>query len=241
MAYELLPTQDEESLFFRLDAEAAERCGAIGYMRADFGKTGREFWTTWFDFDARLNTHRFKTEFQEVVDSLRNDGERPPFAGRGNLAAFCSATPGKELNTRGSGYMIRTQDYSYYIRCKPSAGDYDIYYFAFDNRYLLPELAGQHTLPDICYSTEPSTGGVILIKKGERGYYRCEYSTDDPEYNRVLATDRNIKLGVTRAQEEAMLAGSVFGWSVPAAKPWNYDTDGNPRRLTPKKKDEPER
>jgi hypothetical protein len=241
MAYELRPSQDGESLFFRLDAEAAGRCGAIGYMRADFGKTGREFWTTWFDLDARLNTHRFKTEFQEVVNSLRGDGERPPLASRKNLAAYCSATPGKELNGRGAGYMIRTQDYSYYIRCKPAAADYDIFAFAYDNRYLLPELAGRRTLPDICYSTEPGTGGVILIKKGERGYYRSEYSTDDPEYNRVLATDRNIKLGVTRAQEKAMLAGSTFGWSVPAARPQEYDLDGNPRRLTPKKKDSPER
>jgi hypothetical protein len=46
---------------------------------------------------------------------------------------------------------------------------------------------------------------------------------------------------VTRAQEEAMLCGSLFGWDTPAAKPWNYDMDGNPRQLSPRKKDEPER
>jgi hypothetical protein len=45
----------------------------------------------------------------------------------------------------------------------------------------------------------------------------------------------------TKAQEAAMLAGALSGWKSPAAKPWNYEPDGTPRRLPPKKKDEPER
>jgi hypothetical protein len=102
----------------------------------------------------------------------------------------------------------------------------------------LPELAGQHDLPDVCYSVEPSTGGLILIKANEQGYYPSEYSTDDPKYNRSFATERNAKLGVTRAQEEAMLAGSVFGFDVPAAKPWRYEPNGTPRKPAPKGRDD---
>lgn len=234
--YKLLPTHDDKSLFFCLDGDAVERYGAIGYLRADFGKSGREFHSTWFDEQSHLLTYAFKKEFDNVVNSLRDNGQEPPFASRENLAAFCAVTPCKELDARGGGYSIRTQDYSYYFRCLPRPGDYDIYCFAYDNRWLLPELAGKHELPDFCYSTVPSTDEVIIIKRNEHGYYQCEYSTDDPEYNRELAKDRNIKLGVTRAQEEAMLAGSMFGWDTPSAKPWHYDRNGKPR-IKPKNKD----
>jgi hypothetical protein len=46
-------------------------------------------------------------------------------------------------------------------------------------------------------------------------------------------------MGVTRAQEEAMLAGSLFGWHTKAADPRSYDENGQPQR--PKRRDEPER
>lgn len=234
--YKLQPSQHDNLLFFRLDGEAAERHGSIGYLRADFSRSGREFHCAWFESQSHLKTPAFKQEFDDVINSLRDDGEKPPFASRANLAAFCSATPGKELTTRGGGYAVQTLDFSYYFRCLPRPGDYDIYCFTFDNRLLLPELAGKHELPDFCYSTAPATDGIIVIKRGERGYYPCEYSTNDQEYNREFAKERNIKLGVSRAQEEAMLAGSLFGWDAPAAKPWNYDQDGNPRPSQPKNK-----
>jgi len=32
--------------------------------------------------------------------------------------------------------------------------------------------------------------------------------------NREFANDRNIKMGVTKAQEQAMLGGSMFGWDI---------------------------
>ncbi|SBW00761.1 conserved hypothetical protein [uncultured Eubacteriales bacterium] len=235
MPYELLPSKEDGLLFFRLDGEAAERYGSIGYLRADFGRDGRGFWATWFDQQPHLKTPAFKDEFDEIINSLRDGGQKPPFASRDNLAAFCAATPGKELTTRGSGYMIQTLDFSYYIRCLPRPGDYDIYAFAFDNRYLLPELAGKHDLPDVCYSVLPSTGELISISRYEKGYSRCDGSKPNPEENRFFADTSNKIFGITRAQEEAMLAGSMFGWDVPAAKPWKYDKDGKPLPPSQKK------
>ena len=87
-------------------------------------------------------------------------------------------------------------------------------------------------LPEVCYSILPSTGDVIIIKHGESGYYRCEYSTEDKAFNREFANDRNANLGVSKAQIEAMLAGSMYGWDVPAADPKSYDVNGTPLRNT---------
>lgn len=45
-----------------------------------------------------------------------------------------------------------------------------------------------------------------------------------------MVDEYNGKLGVTKAQEEAMKAGSMFGWNVPGADPKNYDMDGKPMK-----------
>jgi hypothetical protein len=57
----------------------------------------------------------------------------------------------------------------------------------------------------------------------------------------MFADTANQVNGITRAQEEAMLAGSMFGWDTPAAKPWNYDQNGKPRPPHPPKNKDHER
>ena len=82
------------------------------------------------------------------------------------------------------------------------------------------------SLPDTCHSVLPSSGELIVIKRGESGYFRSEFSADDEQQNRIFADDRNAKQGVSKAQEAAMLAGSMFGWHTPAANPKNYNDRG---------------
>ena len=57
----------------------------------------------------------------------------------------------------------------------------------------------------------------------------------DGKSNREVADIANAAVGITKAQEAAMLAGSMFGWQTPAADPKNYDEHGQPIR--PKQKD----
>ena len=77
---------------------------------------------------------------------------------------------------------------------------------------------------------------MILLTRGEKGYAPChDFSLTDTQQNRNFANEHNAKNGVTRAQEAAMLAGSMFGWQTPAANPKNYDEQGQPIR--PKQKD----
>lgn len=82
------------------------------------------------------------------------------------------------------------------------------------------------SLPDKCYSILESTGDIIIIQKGEKGYYHIDVTEGTKEENRAFVDGQNAKLGVSKAQAEAMKAGSMFGWAVPAADPQNYDANG---------------
>jgi hypothetical protein len=236
MAYQLLLAEKEEiRLCFRISGEAAERCGAIGYLRADFGRSGNEFHTTWFDNQPHLKTPGFKAEFDRVINSLRDDGQNAPFASRDNHLAFCASHPSMTC------FKIATPDYSIFTHLNPKQGAHDIYCFAYDNRYLLPELAGQHAMPRYCFSVLPSTGEMIRIVHGEAGYFPCNSSGLSSETIRFKVDDENGLRHISRAQEAAMLAGSLFGWDAPAAKPWHYEQNGQPRQTPPPKKDGLER
>lgn len=90
------------------------------------------------------------------------------------------------------------------------------------------------TLPKQCFSILPSTGEPIILKLGEQGYTPSVVSIEG-KTNREFVDFVNGKIGVTKAQEAAMLAGSMFGWQTPAADPKSYDEQGQP--IKPKQKD----
>lgn len=89
-------------------------------------------------------------------------------------------------------------------------------------------------LPKMCYSILDTTGEIIKITRGERGYALIGTLESD-ESHRQMVDRANKSLGVTRAQKSAMVAGSMFGWHVPAADPRNYNSYGDP--IKPKQKD----
>jgi hypothetical protein len=84
------------------------------------------------------------------------------------------------------------------------------------------------SLPDKCYSVLPSGDEIIIVKKGESGYYHTGKYGHDRAEAQCIVDECNQSGGVTKAQEAAMLAGSMFGWAVPAADPKNYDAQGQP-------------
>lgn len=93
------------------------------------------------------------------------------------------------------------------------------------------------SLPEKCFSTLESTGEMIVITKGEKGYAPTGIypQSDSPKEG---ASALNATNGVTKAQEAAMVAGSMFGWDAPAADPKNYDVEGIPIRPKAKGRDE---
>ena len=82
------------------------------------------------------------------------------------------------------------------------------------------------SLPNHCFSVLTETGEMIILKKGEIGYYHSDLDCTDPTITRRIADENNQKLGVSKVQEECMVAGSMFGWEVPGADPAYYNADG---------------
>lgn len=142
-------------------------------------------------------------------------------------------TPGGEVREPTCRYI---DDY-HFETSSPGFGDlYHICEFA--ERYQSHNCTGiiplRKSLPDKCFSYLDSTGEMIVITKGEKGYTPTgTYSQNSSP--KTGASAINKANGVSRAQEAAMVAGSMFGWDVPAADPKNYDNDGKP--LVPKHKD----
>ena len=82
------------------------------------------------------------------------------------------------------------------------------------------------SLPERCYSILPSTGEIIMLMKGENGYFPSGTQPPEGKGACTMVNELNKKLGVTKTQEMAMSVGSMFGWEVKGADPANYDENG---------------
>lgn len=77
----------------------------------------------------------------------------------------------------------------------------------------------------MCYTILESTNELIVLKRGESGYYpqnpnNAPWSADNCD---IL----NERLGVTKGQEMAMSWGSMHRWDVAMANPNNYTDNGD--------------
>lgn len=87
-------------------------------------------------------------------------------------------------------------------------------------------------LPYECFATLLSNNNLILLKAGEKGYFRLQQAYPKREAERdgitmdELADRWNAERGVTKGQREAMEIGSMHGWGVPGADPDLYTPEG---------------
>ena len=83
-------------------------------------------------------------------------------------------------------------------------------------------------LPEKCFSFNPSDeNSVTVIHRGEKGYALAMIDGLHITGGKEQAALMNKEIGVTPAQAEAMLSGSMFGWDCLASNPDAYNEDGS--------------
>ena len=90
-------------------------------------------------------------------------------------------------------------------------------------------------LPEKCFTVKPSSGELIVIERYKPEYQVSPLAHFKGKTPQQTADVLNANMGVTRAQAAAMLAGSMFGWTSPAADPNRYTVRGRP--IKPKRHD----
>ncbi len=65
----------EDKYTFRQSTQISMQTGLIGHLRADMDTDGNGFFSSWFDFREELKTDKFKAEFDDVINSLREEGD----------------------------------------------------------------------------------------------------------------------------------------------------------------------
>ena len=101
--------------------------GCVGHLRGDFGKSGGEFWVSWFDHQPKLKSTVFHDALQNVMSGLRKKGSL--------LHDFASMSRGCRDGLRYEdtfNFKADTPNYAYYLRCIPRRGDYNFYLYAYD-------------------------------------------------------------------------------------------------------------
>jgi len=80
-------------------------------------------------------------------------------------------------------------------------------------------------LPPLAFGRNPTDNSLVLIKRGEEGYYPLAPTAKLPQVKSnedpTDAAALNAAIGVTPAQALAMVNGSMFGFDCPGADPLN--------------------
>ena len=112
------------------EKDAERRC--IGHLRGDFGRGGKEFYTTWFPHAEEFRTPAFGPELDEVVNDAREKGGL--LASLSSMSSNCyklESTPSKSWNTKYC-FKLETEQHKYCLRCNPARGDYNFYLYCYD-------------------------------------------------------------------------------------------------------------
>ncbi|MCM1062707.1 MAG: hypothetical protein NC452_20870 [Eubacterium sp.] len=130
MKFELKCADAEQKSLFYSDCKPELRNACIGHLRMDFGRGG-EFWSTWWGNREDMNDSNFKSELDEVVNTLREDGL---LKNRREMQKICGNNTSLDLG-ESNGFSVETDRHLFLFRCQPGQG-YDCYLYCYNKQEL---------------------------------------------------------------------------------------------------------
>lgn len=177
-----------EKYTFKQSNQIYRQTGCIGYLRADLGSTGKEFYSTWNDICSFFKSDEFKSEFDDVINTLRLDEKYGKMLGdRTSLSKYChnSATQYIDDDNRYFGVRVDTDNYTYLLRLNPNKGEYNLYCYCYIKEHLANHI--QNASKGIRFITPhyreifriPDGDKIRIIRSdGERCNKTCRYIDD---------------------------------------------------------------
>jgi len=124
------------------------------------------------------------------------------------------------------GFRVITEKYVWYISCTPWNDNKTFGVFAYQRAMLMTALAKKKSLVESCWGVMPFSGVRVKIRFGDSNPEEFPQYGTVREENQKYVDEKNKPIKITRAQESAMLGGTIYGWDSPAADYNNYDKDG---------------
>ena len=132
-------TTNLEKYTFKQSSQLYEFTGCIGYLRADLGSSGKEFYSTWNEVCSFFKTEEFTKEFDEIINALRLDEKYGKMLGdRASISKYChdNAKQYSGADNQYFGVRVDTDNHTYLLRLNPNKGDYNLYCYCYVKPYL---------------------------------------------------------------------------------------------------------
>lgn len=177
-------TVPERKYTYAQSSQLQGQTGNIGYLRGDFGSSGDQFYTTWFDTRPQWKSDEFKRDLDDVINALRSE-EYGLLQSRSQMVRYGRENKESEMQgayTTEFGFRADTEKYAFVLRCNPTRGDYNFYCFCYVKEWLDKHI--EEANRDIrfidCHYKElfriPDGESIIVTDRdGKTESYPCRY------------------------------------------------------------------
>ena len=169
-------TVPERKYTYAQSSQLQGQTGNIGYLRGDFGSSGDQFYTTWFDTRPQWKSDEFKLDLDDVINALRSE-EYGLLQSRSQMVRYGRENKESEMQgayTTEFGFRADTEKYAFVLRCNPTRGDYNFYCLCYVKEWLDKHI-------------EEANRDIRFIDSHYKELFRI------PDGERIIVTDRDGK------------------------------------------------